>query len=316
MELPGSRKQLGPAVQRHRSLTDVAHEASTRRTDSAPRVGRDCLFAHAGGVAVNDRRRRRRLAASASAALPDSARARLQQPPAQPLSRRIRPRRSSRASSPAPRSASGRSTCRRPSTSTSRTRSPASRPPIRASRSSGKTIRAPSRPTSITRSPPASRPTSSTSRSARAGSPTTRARTSSSAQQQRPEGRQGHLLPRPLERAAGQRRELPVPVVPGPQRRADQQEDLQRGRPGRRRLPQEDRRSCRRCARRSRTRPSTLCDIHLTVKDLLSQMVYEGDVDVINDAGTAFTFDSPRRRRLAPDVRRHGCRGHRRQGPC
>ena len=36
----------------------------------------------------------------------------------------------------------------------------------------------------------------------------------------------------------------------------------------------------------------TLCDIHLTVKDLLSQMVYEGNVDVINDAGTAFTFDS------------------------
>ena len=37
---------------------------------------------------------------------------------------------------------------------------------------------------------------------------------------------------------------------------------------------------------------STLCDIRLTVNDLLSQMVYEGNVDVINDAGTAFTFDS------------------------
>ena len=36
----------------------------------------------------------------------------------------------------------------------------------------------------------------------------------------------------------------------------------------------------------------TPCDIHLTVNDILSQMVYEGDVDVINDAGTAFTFDS------------------------
>ncbi len=36
----------------------------------------------------------------------------------------------------------------------------------------------------------------------------------------------------------------------------------------------------------------TLCDIHLTVKDLLSQMIYEGKVKVINDAGTAFTFDS------------------------
>src|SRR6185369_14158340 len=36
----------------------------------------------------------------------------------------------------------------------------------------------------------------------------------------------------------------------------------------------------------------TPCDIRLTVNDLLSQMVYEGNVDVINDAGTAFTFDS------------------------
>ena len=36
----------------------------------------------------------------------------------------------------------------------------------------------------------------------------------------------------------------------------------------------------------------TLCDIRLTVNDLLSQMVYEGDVDVLNEAGTAFTFDS------------------------
>ena len=60
----------------------------------------------------------------------------------------------------------------------------------------------------------------------------------------------------------------------------------------------------------------TPCDIHLTVNDLLSQMVYEGDVDVINDAGTAFTFDSQGRRRLAPDVCRHGRCGHRRhRGP-
>jgi putative chitobiose transport system substrate-binding protein len=36
----------------------------------------------------------------------------------------------------------------------------------------------------------------------------------------------------------------------------------------------------------------TPCDIRLTVDDLLSQMVYEGDVGIINDAGTAFTFDS------------------------
>jgi putative chitobiose transport system substrate-binding protein len=35
-----------------------------------------------------------------------------------------------------------------------------------------------------------------------------------------------------------------------------------------------------------------LCDIRLTVNDYLAQMVYEGGVDVIDDAGTAFTFDS------------------------
>jgi putative chitobiose transport system substrate-binding protein len=37
----------------------------------------------------------------------------------------------------------------------------------------------------------------------------------------------------------------------------------------------------------------TVCDIRLTVSDLLAQMVYEGNVKVINDDGTAFTFDSP-----------------------
>ncbi|HLE27601.1 MAG TPA: sugar ABC transporter substrate-binding protein, partial [Anaerolineales bacterium] len=37
----------------------------------------------------------------------------------------------------------------------------------------------------------------------------------------------------------------------------------------------------------------TLCDIRLTVNDLLAQMVYEGDVKVISDDGTQFTFDSP-----------------------
>ena len=37
----------------------------------------------------------------------------------------------------------------------------------------------------------------------------------------------------------------------------------------------------------------TLCDIRLTVNDLLTQMVYEGGVDVISDDGTKFTFDSP-----------------------
>jgi len=38
---------------------------------------------------------------------------------------------------------------------------------------------------------------------------------------------------------------------------------------------------------------STLCDIRLTVNDLLAQMTYEGGVQVINEDGTAFTFDSP-----------------------
>jgi ABC-type glycerol-3-phosphate transport system substrate-binding protein len=37
----------------------------------------------------------------------------------------------------------------------------------------------------------------------------------------------------------------------------------------------------------------TLCDIRLAVNDLLAQMTYEGGVQVINDAGTEFTFDSP-----------------------
>jgi len=37
---------------------------------------------------------------------------------------------------------------------------------------------------------------------------------------------------------------------------------------------------------------NTLCDIRLTVNDLLSQMVYEGDVKVISDDGKTFTFDS------------------------
>jgi putative chitobiose transport system substrate-binding protein len=36
-----------------------------------------------------------------------------------------------------------------------------------------------------------------------------------------------------------------------------------------------------------------LCDIRLSVNDLLAQMTYEGDAKVISDDGTAFTFDSP-----------------------
>jgi putative chitobiose transport system substrate-binding protein len=37
----------------------------------------------------------------------------------------------------------------------------------------------------------------------------------------------------------------------------------------------------------------TLCAIRLTVNDLLAQMTYEGGVQVINEEGTEFTFDSP-----------------------
>ena len=36
-----------------------------------------------------------------------------------------------------------------------------------------------------------------------------------------------------------------------------------------------------------------MCDIRLTVNDLLAQMVYEGNVKVISDDGKTFTFDSP-----------------------
>ena len=38
---------------------------------------------------------------------------------------------------------------------------------------------------------------------------------------------------------------------------------------------------------------NTVCDLRLTVNDLLAQMVYEGNVKVIADDGKSFTFDSP-----------------------
>jgi putative chitobiose transport system substrate-binding protein len=38
---------------------------------------------------------------------------------------------------------------------------------------------------------------------------------------------------------------------------------------------------------------STLCDLRLTVNDLLAQMTYEGGVKVLSDDGKSFTFDSP-----------------------
>jgi putative chitobiose transport system substrate-binding protein len=38
---------------------------------------------------------------------------------------------------------------------------------------------------------------------------------------------------------------------------------------------------------------NTVCDIRLTVNDLLAQMTYEGGVKVLSDDGKKFTFDSP-----------------------
>jgi len=42
-----------------------------------------------------------------------------------------------------------------------------------------------------------------------------------------------------------------------------------------------------------KSKTNTLCDVRLTVSDLLSQMVYEGGVKVISDDGKTFTFNSP-----------------------
>jgi putative chitobiose transport system substrate-binding protein len=41
-----------------------------------------------------------------------------------------------------------------------------------------------------------------------------------------------------------------------------------------------------------KAKTGTLCDIRLTVNDLISQMVYEGNVKPISDDGKSFTFDS------------------------
>src|SRR4029077_15561907 len=38
---------------------------------------------------------------------------------------------------------------------------------------------------------------------------------------------------------------------------------------------------------------STVCDVRLTVSDLLAQMVYEGNVKVYNADNTSFAFNSP-----------------------
>ncbi len=54
----------------------------------------------------------------------------------------------------------------------------------------------------------------------------------------------------------------------------------------------------------------TLCDMRLTVNDILSQMVYEGGVKVISDDGKTFTFNSPEGVAWLQDVRGHGQRWH------
>jgi ABC-type glycerol-3-phosphate transport system substrate-binding protein len=38
---------------------------------------------------------------------------------------------------------------------------------------------------------------------------------------------------------------------------------------------------------------NVVCDVRLTVNDLLAQMVYEGNVKILSDDGKSFTFDSP-----------------------
>ena len=58
-------------------------------------------------------------------------------------------------------------------------------------------------------------------------------------------------------------------------------------------FPKTDRRPPGPCARRSSTRPQTVCTIRLTVSDLLAEMVYEGGVKVYNADNTAFAFNSP-----------------------
>ena len=213
------------------------------------------------------------------------------------------------------RSRSGRSTCRRPSTSTSRTRSPASRRRTRASRSTGKTTRrtfqddlnnafaAGNAPDVINLSVSEGWVTEYAGKGLLLG-----------ARRQGPAGRQGHLLPGPVEGAAHRRQELPVPVVPGHQRRADQQgASIDKAGVDRRPTSRRPSTACRPCARPSWTRPARVCDIRLTVNDLLAQMVYEGNVKVISDDGKTFTFNSPEARRVAADVRRHGQGRHRRQ---
>ena len=71
--------------------------------------------------------------------------------------------------------------------------------------------------------------------------------------------------------------------------------------------------NCRRCARRSRTRRAPLCDIRLTVNDLLAQMVYEGNVERHQRRRQGLHLQFARGCRVAPDVRRHGQGRHRRQ---
>ena len=144
-----------------------------------------------------------------------------------PARGRIRPRPSSRTSRPARRSRSGRSTCRRPSTHYIKetiARFEATYPGVR---SSGKTTRPPSRHDLNNAFAAGHRPGRHQPLGQRGlGQRLRRQGPAARPQRPRPEAGPGHLLPGPLERAAHRRRELPVPVVPGPQRRADQQDPV------------------------------------------------------------------------------------------
>ena len=152
---------------------------------------------------------------------------------------------------------SGRSTCRPRSTSTSRTRSPGSRRRIRASTVTWHDHQGTFKDdlnNCVRRGQRAGRHQPLGQRGL--GQRVRGQGPAAGPRHPRPAGRQGHLLPGPLEAAARRRRELPVPVVPGPQRRADQQGHLREGRRRPRRLPEDARRAARPCARPSSTRPA------------------------------------------------------------
>ncbi len=165
-------------------------------------------------------------------------------------SRRIRPRPSSRASRRTPRSVSGRSGCRRRSTTTSRPRSPASRRPIPGVKVNWEDHQATFQD-DLNNSFAAGNAPDVINLSVGEGWVSDYATKDLLLELDGnvPAGSQGHLLRGPLEVPERRRQELPVPVVPGHQRRADQQAHLR----GRRRAQ----------ARATSPRPSTASAGHV-----------------------------------------------------